>query len=211
MVSFIRRYKGVRAPAAASGPATIAIDGDFSDWANVLPEYRDDIGDPAHRDHPGWNNVAQYVNLSGRNDFVAAKVARDARNLYFYVRTKDPITPTTGTNWMWLLLNVKGASGTNWHGYNFIVNRTVPGVLEKSAGGWNWRRAGSVRHKVKGCEMELAIRRADLGLRKASSPLHLEFKWADNAQHPGQIEDFAVSGDAAPNGRFNYVYSAPGL
>ena len=59
--------------------------------------------------------------------------------------------------------------------------------------------------------MELAIRRADLGLAKASKPLRLEFKWADNMQHPGQIEDFAINGDAAPDGRFNYVYSAPGL
>ena len=29
------------------------------------------------------------------------------------------------------------------------------------------------------------------------------------SQHPGQIEDFALYGDAAPNGRFNYVYKAP--
>ena len=131
------------------------------------------------------------MNNSGRNDFVAAKVARDARNLYFYVRTKDPITSATGTNWMWLLLNVKGAAGTNWHGYNFMVNRTAAGVLEKNTGGWNWRRAGTVRYKVKGCEMELAIRRSDLGLGDASKALRIEFKWADNMQHPGQIEDFA--------------------
>ena len=68
-----------------------------------------------------------------------------------------------------------------------------------------------MRHKVKGCELELAIRRADLGLGDASKPLHLEFKWADNVQHPGQVEDFAINGDAAPNGRFNYIYSVPGL
>ena len=89
------------------------------------------------------------------------------------------------------------------------MNRTAAGVLEKNTGDWTWRRAGSVRYKVKGCEMELAIRRSDLGLRDASKPLHLEFKWADNMQHPGQIEDFALNGDAAPNGRFNYVYRAP--
>lgn len=211
MVSFIRRYKGVHTPPPASGPVRIAINGDFGHWAAVLPEYRDDVGDAAHRDHPGWNNAAHYVNDTGRNDFVAAKVARDARNLYFYVRTKDPITSNSGTNWMWLLLNVNGAAGTNWHGYNFVVNRTAAGVLEASAGGWNWRRAGTVRYKVKGCEMELAIRRADLGLRDASQPLHIEFKWADNMQHPGEIEEFAINGDVAPNGRFNYVYSVPGL
>ena len=211
MVSFIRRYKGVRTLPPPGGPAKIAIDGDFRDWAVVLPDYRDDIGDAARRDHPGWNNIEHYVNDTGRNDFVAMKVARDTRNLYFYVRTKDPITPSTGTNWMWLLLNVKGATGTNWQGYNFVVNRTAAGVLEKNTGGWSWRRAGTVRYKVKGCELELAIRRADLGLGDASKLLHLEFKWADNVQQPGQIEDFAINGDAAPNGRFNYIYSVPGL
>jgi hypothetical protein len=81
MVSFIRRYKGVRTPAPPTGPVKIAINGDFGDWAAVLPEYRDDIGDTAHRDHPGWNRAEHYVNDTGRNDFVAAKVARDARNL----------------------------------------------------------------------------------------------------------------------------------
>ena len=59
--------------------------------------------------------------------------------------------------------------------------------------------------------MELAISRSDLGLRDASKPVRLEFKWADNMQRPGQIEDFALNGDAAPNGRFNYAYSTPGL
>jgi hypothetical protein len=209
MVSFIRRYKGVRAPDSGGPSQTIAVDGDFVDWQAVRPEYRDDIGDAAHRDHPGWNKVAQYVNNTGRNDFVAAKVARDAEHVYFYVRTKDPITPAAVTNWMWLLLNVRTSAGTNWHGYNFLVNRTAAGVLEESTGGWNWRRAGTVRYKIKGSEMELAIRRADLGLDGASKPLHVEFKWADNIQQPDQIEEFAVNGDAAPNGRFNYVYAAP--
>jgi hypothetical protein len=58
--------------------------------------------------------------------------------------------------------------------------------------------------------MELAIRRADLGLGEASKTLRLEFKWADNVQQSGQIEDFGINGDAAPNGRFSYVYSVPG-
>lgn len=211
MVSFIRRYKGVRAPDSGGPPQTIVVDGDFGDWQAVRPEYRDDLGDAAHRDHPGWDKATRYVNNTGRNDFVAAKVGHDSKDLYFYLRTKEPITPATGTNWMWLLLNVKAAAGTNWHGYNFLVNRSAAGVLEESTGGWNWRRAGTVRHKMKGSEMELAIHRVDLALGDASKPLRIEFKWADNVQQPGQIEEFAVNGDAAPNGRFNYVFSAAGL
>jgi hypothetical protein len=30
----------------------------------------------------------------------------------------------------------------------------------------------------------------------------------DNSQRPGDILDFYVSGDAAPDGRFNYRYGA---
>jgi hypothetical protein len=210
MVSFIRRYKGVRTLAPPSRPVTIAMDGNFADWATVLPEYRDDVGDAAHRDHPAWDKTTRYVNDTCRNDFVAAKVARDARYLYFYVRTKDPITSDAGTNWMWLLLNIKGAVGTKWQGYDYMVNRTTAGVLERCTGGWSWHRAGTVRYKIKGCEMELAIRRSDLGLSSASKALSIEFKWADNMQQAGQIEEFAINGDAAPNGRFNYVYAAPG-
>lgn len=62
MAAFIRRYKGVRKPPAAGPGKTIHIGGDFSDWTDVQPEYRDDIGDTAPRDHPGWNNVTRYTN-----------------------------------------------------------------------------------------------------------------------------------------------------
>ena len=35
-----------------------------------------------------------------------------------------------------------------------------------------------------------------------------EFKWNDNMTKEGDIMDFYVSGDTAPFGRFNFVYSA---
>ena len=38
-------------------------------------------------------------------------------------------------------------------------------------------------------------------------PLDFEFKWSDNMQDEGNIMDFYVNGDAAPGGRFNYVYT----
>lgn len=85
MANYVRRFKGVREPPAASDPKTIDLD-DFTSWEDVRPEYRDDIGDPARRDHPGYNNVDRYVNTTGRNDLVAAKVARDEQHVYFYAR-----------------------------------------------------------------------------------------------------------------------------
>lgn len=212
MVSYIRRFKGVRKPPAASRPKTIRIDGDLSDWEDVLPEYRDDIGDPARRDHPGWNNVEHYRNDTGRNDFVRMKVARDRDHLYFYVRTKEPITAPEGSNWMLLFLNTDGDPATGWEGYNFVVNRQRRGdgvsVLEESQRGWNWRPKGEARYRIQGSEMEIAIRRADLGIADLSRPIRLEFKWSDNMQREGDILDFLINGDAAPGGRFNYLYQA---
>jgi hypothetical protein len=211
MVAFIRRYKGVRKPPSAGKPQTIRIDGDFAQWRKVQPEYRDDIGDTAWRDHPGWNNVARYANSTGRNDFVTLKVARDADTLYFYARTRAPITPHTDPHWMMLFLKTGSDPHAGWEGYNFVVNRHVINdnisLLEMSAGGWNWKPKANVRYRVRGNELQLAIRRTDLGLRRGQ-PVRLQFKWSDNMQREGDVMEFTVSGDAAPNGRFNYVYEA---
>jgi hypothetical protein len=210
MVSYIRRYKGVRRPPEASGPKKIDLDGPFSQWADVAPEFRDDIGDTAHRDHPGWNNCEHYVNNTGRNDFVTMKVAVDTRNVYFYVRTKDPITPSSDPNWMMLFIDADQNHATGWEGYDFIVNRTVKDatttLLEENQGGWTWKPKAEVRFRVQGNEMMLSVRRADLGM--AGKPVHFDFKWADNIQKPGDINEFTINGDAAPIGRFNYRYTA---
>lgn len=211
MVDFIRRYKGVRPRPAASAPKTIRIDGSFADWRDVLPEYLDDAMDEARRDHPGWNNYQQLRNQTGRNDLLAMKVARDAANLYFYVRTREPITAPAGRHWMMLFLNTDGNGRNGWEGYDYVLNRIAPtrgqSVLEKSQGGWNWKVAARVRYALRGNEMEIAIPRKALGL-PAAGAIRLEFKWMDNMQTPGDIMEFYLNGDCAPGGRFNYVYEA---
>jgi hypothetical protein len=209
LVDFVRRYKGVR-PLPSAGPAKkIRVGGDFRQWTNVGPEYRDDDDDSAHRDHPGWNGL-HYLNKTGRNDFVAMKVSRDDLNLYFYVRTKGPITPPHGNSWMNLLIKVGPATEPNWESYRFIVNRRVvnsrTSTLERSLGAWNWQGVCTVSYRVAGNEMQWAIPRAALGLKDKSRPVRLEFKWTDNLTHPGSVADFITDGDVAPNGRFTYRY-----
>lgn len=112
-----------------------------------------------------------------------------------------------------LLLNTNGEAGSGWHGYDFIVNRQVEDDtttwVERSLGGWQWKKAGNIRYAVSGCEMHLAIPRQLLGLeRRPGKKLRFEFKWADHMQREGDVMDFYEHGDAAPDGRLNYLYEA---
>lgn len=180
-VDFIRRYKGAR-PILPVKPQKITLDGKFEDWKDVTPEFRDTIGDPVHRNHLGWGSTGRYFNNSGRNDIVAAKVSFDAEKVYFYVRTKDLLTPSTDSNWMVLLIDTDANPKTGWLGYDLIIR---PGVTQNLA------------FRVTGNEMELALPRS-----KVSQTF--DFKWIDNIEPGKDASLFTLDGDAAPNDRFNY-------
>ena len=206
LAAAVRRFKGVRPiPPVLSRP--IRIDGQFEDWRKVEPEFRDDIGDPVQRGHPGWGKAGRYVNRTGRNDIAAAKVSVDASNVFFYVRTRAPISPCSDPNWMLLFIDADQNPTNGWLGYDVVVNRvgasTQKTQLEKHQGsGYQWGAPGSIECRVAGNEMELAIPRIMLGLTRL--PATLDFKWADNIQQTGEWSDLTLNGDAAPNDRFNY-------
>jgi hypothetical protein len=205
LVNFIRRYKGVPAlPPVAGGPVT--VDGSFDDWRAVTPEFADTLGDPVQRNHPGWKGQPKFTNTSGRNDLAAAKVSRDATNVYFYVRTSDPLTPRTDPNWMLLFIDADQNPRTGWLGYDFVVNRIPPGAttatLERNQGGaYRWGEPVSIPCRAAGSEIELSIPATALGLAPGAG---LDFKWADNIQQTGDWSDFTLNGDVAPNDRFNF-------
>jgi len=52
----------------------------------------------------------------------------------------------------------------------------------------------------------LAVPSAALGLNGGEA-ITLDFKWWDNCRKPGDILDTYLSGDAAPDGRFNFRYA----
>lgn len=210
LVANVRRYKGAPPLPKASGPVSIRIAGGFAQWKNVEPEFRDHVGETIPRDFDGAGGL-HYTNRTGRNDFVAAKVARDARNVCFYIRTREPITRHTDPNWMWLLIDADQDAKTGWEGYDFIANRTIEtdGTtwLEKNEGGWKWKKVAKLSSRVDGREMHVAIPRSALGLPAGKTDVSIDFKWADNIQHPGDVMDFYLSGDVAPEGRFMYRYA----
>ena len=208
LVANVRRYKGAPALPAASAAKTIVVADAFSQWRDVRPEFRDHVGETQPRRMDGVGGT-HYTNTSGRNDFATIKVARDAANIYFYAQTVQPVTDRAGTNWMWLLIDADQNPATGWSGYDFIVNRAADAAgkfwLERNAGGWKWERVAPIDLRVAGNELQLAIPRAALGLA-AGTKATFDFKWADNLQAPGDVMDFYVSGDVAPEGRFNYRF-----
>ncbi|MBL7154189.1 MAG: hypothetical protein ISS79_10775 [Phycisphaerae bacterium] len=213
LVANVRRYKGAPALPDAGEQKVIRINAGFDQWHNVSPEYHDHAGETIPRDHPGVGNT-HYKNATGRNDLLVMKVARDNEFVYFYARCSHPITSCNDSNWMILLIDSDQDVATGWEGFDYVLNRSVAGsaktVLEKCRGGWSWAEAGEVSYRVSGNELHLAVPRAAIGMAPGNGHIRLDFKWIDNWRNPGDVMDFYLSGDVAPEARFKYRYN-PGF
>lgn len=214
LVNHIRQYKGVRPHRAASEPTTITINTDFSQWAAVGPDYLDDLNDVIHRNHVSFGSDLTYTDTTGRNDLDTMKVAHDQTYLYFYVKTRQALTAHTDARWMTLLINADADYSTGWNGYDHIVNHTVDSAtsttLKTNAGGTaTWAAPESIRYAYAGDQLHVRVPAASLGIT-LTKPFTLDFKWADNSLQSGDIMEFYLHGDAAPNNRFNYRYHSAG-
>lgn len=208
MAENIRLYKGVRPVPELKGLAHIKIDGSFADWKAIGLEYRDTKGDIVHRDHNGYGGT-HYTDTSGRNDIVTCKVAVDKINIYFYAETDQPLTVSSGRNWMLLLIDADQNPKTGWYGYDYMVNKKVIDRqtttlmrYDPNAPGDHWVEAARVCYNYKGNQLELAIPRALLNLKGVA--FSFDHHWCDN---PTDLKDpisLSTSGDSAPNRRFNY-------
>lgn len=210
-VANIRLFKGVRPLDVPSGPKTITIDGGFDDWNDVEPEYRDYKRDTMHRNELGWGDFTTYVNTTGRNDFITSKTAYDDNHIYFYAETMHPISEHTDSNWMLLYIDSDMNHSTGWEGYDYLVNSEVIGpnvtTLKFTASGSSWTTVNSgIAYAVSGNEIEIRLPRSDIG--QTGQHVAFDFHWADNIQKQFDIIEFAVSGDSAPDRRFNYRYDS---
>lgn len=200
LVANVRRYKGVE---AASDPGPDKKIRSMEDWDEVPATYRDYIGDTDPRNHPAAFTVpaVTYTNNTGRNDFELMKVARDRRNLYFYVQTVDPIQLEEADNCMTLWIDVDRNPETGWYGYDYRINY---GSELQQYGNGVWRTISDVAYETEGNRMFVTIPRSVL--QGISADPDIEFKWSDNMQQADPM-DWYVNGDAAPGGRFNYIYT----
>jgi hypothetical protein len=163
----------------------------------------DEVGPPVSGRFVGifyflWHNRPESGNPDpdGPND-ITKILARDPDVLR---KPNSPLWKPTGA-YYW---------GEALYGCDFMVNRTMDRGgrtwLEKNLGGWRWQKVAPVDYRVAGNELHLAIPRSALGLAAGKTRLALDFKWADNIQIPGDVMDFYLSGDVAPEGRFMYRY-----
>jgi hypothetical protein len=126
------------------------------------------------------------------------------------VETAENLTPADDNNWMMLFIDTDRNKKTGWQGYDFVINYKKPKgskvfVQKSRLNKWNWQECGEGSMKKDGNRLMIRIPRQVFGLQ--GSQLDFEFKWSDNMQDEGNIMDFYVNGDAAPGGRFNYVYT----
>jgi hypothetical protein len=207
-VDRVRRFKGIDEQPAPSAPCRIRM-GDWKAWEDVRPVYASYRGNTMHRHSQGCCGTP-YVNTSGRNDIVEARVARDDEFVYFYVHTDSSLTAASDSHWMMLFIDTDRNKQTGWQGYDYVVNYRSPKgkkvfVSHSRQDKWLWDDCGVGQMWVDDNRLMIRLPRAVLGL-KADNALDFEFKWSDNMQDEGNIMDFYVNGDVAPGGRFNYVF-----
>ena len=80
-------------------------------------------------------------------------------------------------------------------------------TLKGTSGGWNWTNVNTnISYQVSGNKMEIRVPRSDIGQGSGSTRCAFDFHWSDNIQANNDIIQFAISGDSAPDRRFNYRY-----
>jgi hypothetical protein len=203
----IRRYKGVSDPKQAGSPKAIKINGGFDQWQQITDVYYDHIGDTQHRDELGNGSAGPYVNNTGRNDITVLKVARDNKNVYFYAETEKTMTSSSDPNWMLLYVDADQDKSTGWEGYDFVINSKVidastTTLVQLNKDGLPGRSI-QIPYQLKGNKLMISIPRKEFSSNKK---LAFDFHWADNIQKTGDITEFFLNGDNAPERRANYRF-----
>lgn len=182
----------------------------------MTPDFRDAPAETWERRHLGWGTVGTNTNQTGRNDFVACRVARDETHLAFYAETHEAVTSYSGgEDWMILLVDADQDAGTGWLGYDYRLNKIPAGngktsLEQNTAGtstGWTLVSANGVDLAVSGKALELRLPRGAMNMGSGADPVAFDFHWVDNPDNVDDINSWFISGDTAPNRRFNYRYS----
>jgi hypothetical protein len=107
---------------------------------------------------------------------------------------------------MMLFIDADQNKETGWEGYDYVINSRVLDEknttlirLEKDA---SIGITVAVPYQVKEKRLMIAVPRSAI---QETMTVALEFHWTDNIQKIGDISEFFLSGDNAPERRANYV------
>ncbi|CAF2059360.1 unnamed protein product [Rotaria magnacalcarata] len=205
LISYIRRFKGMTRPDLPSGPQTILINQDFTQWNNITPYYLDDIFDIPYRNHPRYGDHGeQVIDYSQRNDLERMQIARDTMNLYFYLRCYGPWIDENRFNW--LFLNVDNNYSTGWIGFDYLVDLGENQLKKNIDNTSNWQYEETIKIVNSGYnELHFALSYPSLKIN--NTKINLQFKWLSaDVLYTFDPLNFIDKGDSAPNGRFTYTY-----
>lgn len=208
LIANVRRYKGVSEPVTAGNPQRISLKGSFDQWNTVSAAYFDHTGDTQHRNEKGVGSAGPYVNHTGRNDIVKLKIARDESTVWFYAETNDELTSVHGKNWMLLFIDIDQNKKTGWEGYDYVVNshiidQKITTITQLYADG-SAGKSKEISYRTEGNKLMIAVPRSEL---QEKGKLAFDFHWADHIQKLGDISEFFLNGDNAPERRSNYRFN----
>ncbi len=215
MVSYIRQFKGTgNRPTTVNGGAVNMSASDIdAEWTDIGPAFTDGVNDTTFRSALSAQGAQLYVNNSARNDIAYAKVSQDADALYFYVKTAGTLINVDDAGWMNLYVDLDGDASTGWEGYDIVINRSRTAdtaSIEKFADGkWEFQKIGDAEMVLGENSITLKVSRSVLGLGNEATSFN--FKWADNSVTDGDILKFMDMGDAAPDDRFSFAYTASSI
>lgn len=208
----IQRLKGTAPVIVQDARNAVNVTGSFDIWEKVLVTYTDPAKDMLNRDAYGFGRT-HYVNETGRNDILSAKVTADTKNVYFYVDTREDITKSEeGTSWMQLFVDADCNVATGWYGYDYIINYSAKDEFTTTVARYNgtdnaysFEIVGEVSYRAKENQMMIAVPQEMLGITNPCG-IKFQFKWADSRTEITTMEQFYTDGDAAPLGRLNYTF-----
>ncbi len=201
LVDFIRKYKGVRPAPLAGEVKTIAVDGSVSDWDSVTPEFYNYPGVDRNADsgykYPELGMVKHFTTASSER-VTNAKVSRDANNFYFYARTLEGKSINNSA----IYINIDRNKATGFDGYDFAIGRNGGSAVEAIAPDGTYTYVGEATVIRNANVVEIAAGRWMFG---ETGVTDFEFKWITGA-FTDALSLYSEA-NAAPIGRFNYLYT----
>jgi len=108
---------------------------------------------------------------------------------------------------MLLFVDTDQQKETGWEGYDFVINSAVTDTKITTLSWLNkdgsLGKSIAVPYQVKQNKLMVKVKRSDLS---KNGKLAFDFHWADNIQKLGDITEFFLNGDNAPERRSNYRF-----